>query len=107
MTYVPSATLVPKKCEIVCERGALTSLKSGILPACSMLFSSIPLAITSLCISFSTGEISSQINGLPDSDGVQEILKENYFHSMDMVPLYICAFLDKTRRYTENGKLMK
>lgn len=51
--------------------------------------------------------MSLQWNGLLNSDAVNVKLEGKDYHSIDMVFPFICAFVDKTTRYTEDGALTK
>lgn len=85
----------------------IVSLKGGMLCAFILLSVSIQkgIPLTGLRVDFSNAELSSQLNGLFNSDGVYGMVEGRDWQSIEMVFPFICTYMDKAIVCTEDAEL--
>lgn len=67
------------------------------------------IPVTVVCVRFSKGEVSLQVNGLFNSNGLpgMGLVKEEGCQGTDMMFPFIFSFLDKATGYSEDDELTK
>lgn len=84
-------------------------MKGGVLCACNLLLASFKnqLPVSGLCVEFSKGEPSLQLNGQFTSNGLHEMQEGKEYRCISMVLSSICACMGKATKYIENTALRK
>lgn len=108
MSYVGSATLYIKGGGSARVFKVFVSLKGSMLRACNAILASTEeIHETGLQVDIWKSELSSQLNGLFNSDGVHNMLEWKYCHCTNELFPFICAFAEKATGYMEEGEPRK
>lgn len=59
-----------------------------------------------MCVEISRGVLSLRWRGLYSPDGVHRMLESKTGHSIDMVFLFLCAFVERATEYKEDKEQM-